>query len=250
MEYTSLPEPGAQPITLMLKGAPGSGKTWKAAHFPSPVIFNFDNNLSGLRKLPTEVRELVRIVNPRLDKKGKEVKGQMVFDNFVSQLDEVAEDESVQTIIIDSLTTLAEVLIDKCVGSSNPATKVQIQHYGDFTRYLKWLAETLLCAKDLDKNIIWIAHEQMIRDELTQTIVYTLNIVTKIKDNLDLYFSDCWRCFTKIKGSEAQYWVRVLPGSNFTAKCSLDLPSEFVWDDEAKKILSQLSTKPITSKTQ
>jgi hypothetical protein len=241
MEYESLPEPTKTPITLLLKGLSGAGKTWKAAHFPAPlVLFNFDNNLSGLRKLSPEIREGIRIVNPRKDRFGKQLDGTKVFDNFVRQLEKVVADEDIKTVVIDSLTTLAEVLIDKCVGSSQPSTKVQIQHYGDFSRYLKWLAENLLCAEDLDKNIIWIAHEQIMRDELTQEVIYTLNLVTKIKDNLDLYFSDCWRCITKQRGGEVEYMVRVLPGNNFKAKCSLDLPKEFVWDKEAPNVLKQL----------
>lgn len=228
--------------TLLLKGPSGAGKTFKAAQFPSPVFFNFDNNLSGLKKLPDEVKKTIKVVQPRLDvEKNTPVAGPKVWDNFIKQLAVVGEDASVKTIIVDSITTMAEALFDKLLGTSDPAKRMEIQMWGDFQRYLKFLGDEVLCASDLDKHVIFIAHEQMERDENTQSVVLTLSIGGKMRTTFDLYFSDVWRCFTKLKGLETEYWVRTTAGANFTAKTSFTgLPAEFKWEDQKDAILKQL----------
>jgi hypothetical protein len=224
------------PITLLLKGPSGARKTTKAVQFPKPVLFNFDNNISGLRNLPADLVANLRIVNPQDGLKG-DIQPIQIWDNFVKQLEYVSEDDSVKTIIIDSLTTMAERLLDKIVGSDAPSASVQIQHWGDFTKYLKWLGDELLCNPGLDKNVIVIAHEQ-----LTPLNNYTLAIGSRLKDSFGLYFTDVWRAFAhKGASGPVKYMVRVAPAPQFDAKCSLkNIPDEFEWEVEKAKILSQI----------
>lgn len=231
-------DPSKTPITLLLKGGNGSRKTTKAVQFPSPCLFNFDNNLSGLRNLDQALVSKLKIVNPLEDvKTGKTVRDIDVWDNFIKQLEAVVADPTVKTIIIDSLTTLAERLMDKILKTGAPEVNMQIQHWGDFTRYLKWLGDDLLCATDLDKNVVFIAHENTQADGRM-----VLSIGSKQKESFGLYFSDVWRCFVK-KGTSgpAQYLVRVQPAPNFDAKCSLKgLPDEFEWEAQSAAIFSQI----------
>lgn len=239
--YTSLDET-SKPVTLLLKGDSGSGKTFKAAQFPRPVFFNFDNNLSGLRKLPDDIRKGVRIVNPRADDKGA-VKALDVWANFVKQLEEVGKDASVGTIVIDSLTTMAEALMDKVLKSGDPSKAVEIQNWGEFARFMKWLGEELLCATDLDKHVVFLAHESVMVEKLTGKVKYLLSIGGQTKSNFDLYFTDVWRSYTKPakSGGGVEYWIRTLPTEYHTAKSSLTLPPDFQWDTEKENILKQLA---------
>jgi len=231
-----------KPVTLLLKGDSGTGKTYKAAQFPRPVLFSFDNNLSGLRKLPDDIRKGVRIIDPRRDDKGT-VKAIDVWGNFVKQLEHVGADESVGTIIIDSLTTMAEALMDKVLKSEDPSKSVEIQQWGEFGRYLKWLGETLLCANDLDKHVVILAHETILQEKLTGRVRYLLAIGGQTKSNFDLYFTDCWRTYTKPAkaGGGVEYWIRNLATEYHTAKCSLNLPPDFQWDAEKESIMTQLN---------
>lgn len=240
----------AKPTTLLLKGDSGAGKTWKAAQFPRPVFFNFDNNLSGLRKLPPELRRVIKIMDPRM-KNGKAVKPIEVWQNFVDQLELVGVDKEVGTIVIDSLTTMAEVLMDKVLKSADPATRVEIQHWGDVWRFFKWLGESLLCATDLDKHVVWIAHEQIKEyiDAKGVTIrppKYFLALGGKAKSDLDLFFTDVWRAYTKKQTTApygVDYWIRSLPDEYHTAKSALQVPPDFLWDSQLSSILKQLGVK-------
>ena len=212
------------PRTILMKGPPGAGKTYKAAQFPKPVFFNFDNNLAGLLKLPKEIRDNVRVVNPFKTKDGKDVPDTKIWDNYVTLLEAAVADSANRTIITDSLTTMTSRLMDQIIGSSMPTAKVQIQHWGDFARYLKWFGDSFLCDPKLDKHVIVIAHEQIEKDELTQQIIYSLNIGGQMRTSFDLYFSDVWRCYTKQPQSgDLEYRVRVLPTNQFSARKPLNI---------------------------
>lgn len=239
MQYETITD-GKTPVTILLKGPPGSGKTTKAVQFPSPVLFSFDNNLSSLRRLTPEQRSVIKIVQPRMDN-GKVVQPQFIWGNFIKQLALVTADDSVKTIVIDSLTTLSEILMDKILGTGDPARKVEIQHWGEFSRYMKWLGEELLCASDLDKHVIVTAHERIIEDAATKSQRYVLNMGGSMKDSFDLFFTDCWRTWVKPVGTDkVVYWVRTLPTNYHNAKSSLDVPADFIWDTQKTKIFAQL----------
>ena len=238
MKYDKITD-GQKPITLLLKGVPGSGKTKKAIEFPSPVLFNFDNNLSAVRKESKEIRDNLRIVHPRLID-GKACPPLMIWKNFIDMLAEVTADDSVRTIIIDSLTTLSECLMDMILKSPDPSRRVEIQHWGDFSRYMKWLGEDLLCATDLDKNVIFIAHETEVIDKKTGMTKSQLNLGGNMKFSFDLYFTDCWRTRTVARGNDTKFWVRTMPSDSHNAKCSLDLDPDFIWDDKKNEVLKQI----------
>lgn len=226
-------------ISLILRGEPGSGKTWKAAHFPNPVFFNFDRNLSCLRKLPDEIKSHVRVVDPYLDANGKKVAGEKVWDNFYVKLARVVEEPGLATIVFDSLTTMGDCLLDKVVGTSSPAKQPEIQHYGAFVRWMKGLGEQVIQASDRDKIFIFTAHEEVSGEGVNARLI--LSMPTKMKESFPLYFTDMWRCDVRLRGAKQEYIVRTVPGAQFKCKCSLTVPNEFVWDDEWKSIVAQVN---------
>jgi hypothetical protein len=242
-----------RPVTLLLKGPPGSAKTTMACQLPNPVIFSFDGNDKVIGKLNPEVRKNIRIIRPRM-KDGKPISSVMVWDNFTKLLAQVCEDDSVDTIVIDSLTTLGAILENNILKSNLPTSKMEIQHWGEYTRYLNWLGGDLLMADDLDKNIVFTAHERMVtktdKETKRETVHYQLLLSTYLRDAFDAYFTDCWRCYVKPMGQYVKYWVRTIPDDEFMAKCSLPIKKEFCWDDEKVNILPhfQRNKKPKETK--
>jgi len=245
--YTTLDE-NKEPTTLLLKGGPGTGKTWKAAHFPKPCFINFDKNLSGLKKLPKSVRDGIKVVNPWVKihptdpKKNVKLKSQQVWDNFMKQLAVILADPDIETVVIDSMTTMQEVVKDKILNSDQPTVQMQLQNWGTLERYWKALAAMTLTATDLDKTLVFIFHEKPYEDSSSgvKMIMHGLNLGGSMKDNFDLYFSDVWRTSVKPTNKEPEYWVTTAPSRTFSAKKTLDLPPTFKWDDQESSIMKQI----------
>lgn len=244
MNFTSL-ENSETPIKLLLIGPNGGGKTFKAAQLPRPVILNFDNNLSGLRKLPAEIRRELKIVNPRMTDSGKEITDpKLLWTNLVKIFEAVTEDTSIDNIVVDSLTTFSELIFDKIVGATGPEAKVEIQHYNEFGRHLKWLGDEYLNSPMLKQNVIFLAHEEVREQKATKEWQGTLYLPSKQRDMFGLYFTDCWRVFAKPSVDKPKYMVRTLPSGSYPAlKCSLELPTEFEWDVQAPTLTKLFTRK-------
>jgi len=137
---------------------------------------------------------------------------------------------------------MAESLMDKVLKTGDPSKAVEIQNWGEFMRYMKWLGEELLCAADLDKHVVFLAHETLMTEKATGKLRYLLAIGGQTKSNFDLYFTDVWRSYVKtLPNGTVEYWLRCLPNDYHTAKASLVLPPDFRWDDQRDTILKQLA---------
>lgn len=247
----------AHPITLLLKGPSGSGKTTKAALFPRPAIFNFDNNLSSLRKLPTEVRAGIKVYTPSIDNEGKPIKPEKVWDVFVKQLEEAMNDSTIDTIVIDSLSTLGAI-VENCILKTGAFNAVmQIQDWGAFTRYIQWLLESCCATPSLKKHVIVTAHEDHVMQkgssigDLPTLARIEVLLPTKVKNKIELHFSDVWRTEVKSTPVGVSYLVNTRPSNLATAKCSLpivgkEIKDQFDWDKDGPtviKYINELTTK-------
>jgi hypothetical protein len=229
------------PITLLLRGESGSGKTFKAAQFPKPFIISLDANTRCLEKLPQVQRSEMTIVDPKF-RDGKKLEAKERWDSFVATLEKACESAS-RTIVIDSLTTLSSLMEQKILGTNNPLVPMQIAGWGSFSRFFDWLGDEFLCNSALDKNIIFIVHEHMHIDEVSKAQLYTLALSTKVKDTFVRYFTDCWRCSVLPGKPIPGYAVEIYPTRSYLCKCSLasdGLLSPFVWDKDKDKLLSQI----------
>ena len=241
------PEEERSCIRLLLRGPSGSGKTYKAVHLPNPVLFNFDNNLRFLSKASQEIRDNLRVIKPKIHlKTGKEIDNVNVWDNFINQLAEVLADDWPKTIIIDSLTTLANRIMNEIVGTDDATAKESLEDLGGLTRYVNYLGDEVLKASDLDKNIVFTAHERLeeIKEygKVTGTRI-VLHLKGQSRDTFPAYFTDYWSTFVKTPlVGDTEYWVRTVPSQQFAAKnSSLNFPPEFKWDDHKEMVIKEFS---------
>jgi hypothetical protein len=244
MDYETI-DGGISPIKLLLTGASGAGKTYKAAHFPSPVFFNFDNNLSCIRLLPKEIRDNIRSVNPHL-KNGKPVPNIAVYENFLSQLEEVGQDPTCKTIVIDSLTTFSDFVMAKTLGINKPTGKAPSQpDYYNFAAWFTNFAQMVLCAENLDKHIVFIAHETLEKDAVTEKLSLKLLVTTsKIREGFGVYFTDVWRCYSVVPTTgKVARMVRTAPTAEASYKCSIPLPETFDFDKTLPQLTELLNSR-------
>jgi hypothetical protein len=230
------------PVKLLFLGDSGGGKTYKVAQLGSPgskvAILNFDQNTSGLRRLPKEVLDNVLLVNPYLNKAGKEYNIKDTFKNAMELVELVLDDPQVGVLAIDTLTTMADALHWQLLGKKDPMAKPNgYDHWSYFQSHWKWFADQVLHSTELDKHIVVIAHDKVTRNAITSEVSREVLLDGGMKDTLALHFSDVWRAFPKVPtAGPIEYRVRTVPGQGFTCKCTLPIPEEFVWDKEVTNV--------------
>ncbi len=229
--YDKPGEPG--PVTLLLIGKSGTGKTYNATRIAprGTVVFNFDRNI---RNVPADIRG---IITP-----GNNTKSALIWENFVGQLKTVAADPGVKVIVIDSLTTLALTIIWKIKKGDNADDTMVWDDWHIFTRHLQWLAGRLLAAQDLDKHIIFLAHEEPVKDSKGNEKEIRLLVGSNLKNSYGLYFDNVWRCYRN--GSD--YNVDTCGGVIFSGKCSFDLPEKRLNWDEHRGLITDAFNSAMT----
>jgi len=235
------------PVTLLLKGDSGAGKTYKAAHFPKPCFINFDGNLVGIKQLPQAMQDHIVVVNPHTDMNGKQVPITMFWKNFLHKLQLVLLDPKIDTVVLDSLSTMADALQWQLLGARDPMLKPKgYDFWAFFKNHLLAFCDEVIHNPKLDKHIIVIAHDKVEKDEATGNISRELSLDGGMKDRLSLHFSDVWECYSKkLLNGDVEYWIRTVPGSNFTAKCSLPIPKDFVFDKEKEAFMKIVNAIPL-----
>lgn len=233
---------GAGAIKLLLLGDSGGGKTFKAAQFAAEgkvAIINFDQNTVGLKRLEKNQQDRIVLVNPYMDKNGKEVDVKQVWKNFCEIFGLLAEMDEITTIVIDSLSTLADALNWQTLGRKDPNAKPDgFEHWRVFGNHLKLFCDVVLHDPALDKHIILIAHDKVDKNPVTGEISREILLDGGMKDKFALHFSDIWRAYPKVPTSgKVEYRIRTVPGAGFTCKCSLPIPEDFIFDTEKQNII-------------
>jgi hypothetical protein len=191
-------------------------KTSLAIHAPNPYILDIDNNLASVaRQFPTVPFKYDLISE---DEHGAAIEKNKRFAHLERCLALAAADPDISTIIIDSLTTLIEVVIDHMRATTpkiaNPLEPLRIQDWGTFSYYIRHIITTL---KSTNKTIILIAHQKFDQSEVDKTWKLFLNIPGQTATNLSGLFTDVWCPYPHITGINSmqkhEWMVRTLPDS-------------------------------------
>lgn len=173
-------------LKILLVGPSGVGKTHMAGTFSKPYFFDFDGGMLTLR--------------------GKNIS----YDTFTSYVDiepklnEVEEGDKYDTLVFDSITRLADLLMDRIQelnlsGSKKERTSTKmfaytppptIPEYMIFMGNMSNLLDQILA---IPKHIIFTAHEEMMQDSLTDEIDRWPLIVTKMRFRISNYFDESYR---------------------------------------------------------
>lgn len=240
---TTFPSNPMQPITVystttdflrvILQGPPGAGKSCLASQFPKPYFVDIDVNLGGTLRW-------CRINNKQLpvgfDTIDRDETGAMVpmaarYARLDRLLQEAQANPAIETIVLDSATNLADVLVAETLRKQGKSVMSK-QEWGFFFSYGKALMGTL---SSMRKHIVLTAHEKVNKNE-AGAVVYPIKLAWpgQLGQIIGAFFTDVWRCEVETKPSglatEYSWIVRTMPDYQYELKNSLGLPPKFKFD--------------------
>lgn len=179
-------------IRLFLIGPPKSGKTFSAATFPDPIFVDFDKGLTS-----PELRERKLKFLPMYD--NDFIKNEMKQQNSVNALTWFLKNEAPkltneQTIVLDSLSTIGDVVMEDCVKRT-PINNGKPEGYWTWTEWAKWWLNLCHMFNSLTCHVVVTAHEKEIRNDETGKLEGYLWLM-KGKDfspRMPQFFTDIFR---------------------------------------------------------
>ena len=202
-------------LNVLIYGKSGTGKTTFACCFPKAYVFDFDKGMLGQR--------------------GRDVE----YDTYTSYADFEVRFRQLEakcpydTIIIDSVTTLEKY----CLARALAANRRAMPTMNEWNILIAELSDLFTRATKMAKNLVVIAHEEMIQDELTGEIQIRPSIVgKKLPVQLPLFFDEVYRAqVSRSKEGVPLYSILTAADLKFSAKSRINcLPTVMDWSQEGK----------------
>lgn len=220
-------------IRVVLQGPPGSGKTVLATQFPKPYFIDLDVNLGGPIRFCKEHKLPLPVGYDTID---RDETGRIVpIPERYARLDKLLlaaqSNPDIETIVIDSATNLADVLIAETLRKQNKPAMSK-QEWGFFFSYGKALMATLT---QMRKHIVLTAHEKVNKKE-DGSIAYPVKLAWpgQLGQIIGAFFTDVWRCEVESKPSGMntihEWFVRTMPDYQYELKNGWGLPAKFKFD--------------------
>lgn len=228
-------------LRLVLQGPSGVGKSTIASQFPGAWINDLDVNLLGTLIFLKENKLQLPIGydNISTDDEGKPVPPLQQFLRLNEKLMQQQANPAIQTIVLDSGTNLADVLIYEVCrqqGKANIAGfKDGRQFWGFFAPFCRNFFSVLA---QFRKHVVLTAHEKIQTLE-SGAVVYPIKVAWpgQVGANIGAFFNCVWRAeVEKLPDgpNKMKYiWrIRTKPDGQFELKDTLGLPAlfEFSWD--------------------
>jgi len=196
-------------LKCMIYGKSGTGKTEFACTFPHPFVIDCDGGM--------------------LSQMGKDVEYETckTYEQFLTHLTAAEKDDKCETIVIDSVTMLQE-LMQEAILMLNNKKSMDLKCWAILVDMFQQLF-TKLTYKN--KHVIVTAHEQLITDEITGAIqILPLIVGRKLPNQLPLFFDEVYRAMVgkKLVSGTAVYEYSLVTraDSKATAKSRLRLPAK------------------------
>lgn len=146
------------PLSVLLIGPPGGGKTTFTLTFPNLCILDCDRNLDGPCLYLRSIKKLRSFKTDSVWRDGQsDVEPWDLYDRLLDLFDEVSQDPEVKWVCVDSLTHVNEFIVRKVLREQKNATLMQPHFWGPFNTHL--LRLLVIKARGSNKNFIGLVHE-------------------------------------------------------------------------------------------
>lgn len=241
------------PQSFLLIGSPGSGKTTFALQLPKVGVIDCDDNLGGSVRYLRSINKLqdFKYDTPLRDANDKPIVREQQFTQLCKILDEMVASPDVETIVIDSLSSLVEMLFAHVLMQMkrpiSPDFKVADKkfEYEDWAAFGNILRKLIFQLKSCGKRFGLTAHTNVDHDELTKILYRFINCPGAVRNYLSGWFEEAWEFYIATQGvppnEKAVRKIRTVPDPrsvNLGLKTSVNLPA--IVDADPDLILAKL----------
>jgi hypothetical protein len=192
-------------LKVLTYGKSGTGKTFSLDTLPKPTfIYSFDpGGLTSLRDCQD-----IEYYEPK------------DFKDFEKHLEKEIKLSDYQSLAIDSLTTLAEIVMCYCQNISGKSISkiVKIPTQNDWMTQMALVSQVLDHIFNMPLHTVVTAHEELLKDELSGRIMGVPLITGKLKFKIPLYFSEVYHARTKKADEDIKYLFMTKDDALYSAK--------------------------------
>jgi len=187
-------------MKVMVWGEAKSGKTTFAATFPRPYFFDMDVGMLSLAGQDIEYETYDGT--------------SAGYQKFRKDLPKIAERDDIDTLVIDSLSTMHPMMMDAIqkMAGTYPGMP-QIKEYGiQVVQMRKFLFELVR----YPKHVVLIGHEQIFQDEITKEVfILPLMVGKKLPKQLGLWFDEFYHMEAMSAKGEVTYKLRTVKNRRY-----------------------------------
>jgi len=190
-------------IKVMSVGDPGSGKSVLASTFPTPgFVFDFANSIISYKGLDFDYEQYE--LSPL---------GWVKFEKDILQVIKAIKEGKYVSVIVDDLSAMTAVCMERALQldpkrspTGGPLWQV---HYSMVRNLMEGRLKQIV---NLNANIHFIAHLQVIQDQETGTITGVKPMLTgALPIIIPGYFDEVYYHMTKREGGDTRWLIQTVP---------------------------------------
>lgn len=224
-------------LKVLVQGPSSVGKTVLACGFPTPIRYlDFDNKITSAAAFYANDKERLEKIEvipyatmpvaPDANNKMGRMKQFTTDLSAIYQLHYAKKPLPFKTLVVDSLTTLVQFILDDYLKVSQTGIKrahSEINALQDYQLLDKHMKEIITGLLSLECNVVFIGHIATEKDEISGSIQNKVLMPGKLADKLPIYFEEVWLAKVNTAG---QYVLQTVSDSRTTCRTQRKLPKE------------------------